>query len=70
MTRPKLRRGFGMIEVLITLLVLSVGVLGVIGMQVSTKKANYEAIQRNGHFPAFWRPVRLAGSYVCFVQKD
>jgi len=47
MTRPKLRRGFGMIEVLITLLVLSVGVLGVIGMQVSTKKANYEAIQRS-----------------------
>ena len=39
-------RGVGLIEVLIALLVLSVGLLGVVGMQVTAKKANYEAVQR------------------------
>lgn len=38
--------GVGLIEVLIALLVLSVGVLAIIGMQVSGKQANYDAVQR------------------------
>lgn len=39
-------RGVGLIEVLIALLVLSVGLLGIVGMQITAKKANYEAVQR------------------------
>jgi type IV pilus assembly protein PilV len=39
-------RGVGLIEVLVALLVLSVGILAVIGMQISGKQANYDAVQR------------------------
>jgi type IV pilus assembly protein PilV len=39
-------RGVGLIEVLVALLVLSVGLLGIVGMQITAKKANYEAVQR------------------------
>ncbi len=38
--------GVGLIEVLVALLVLSVGVLAIIGMQISGKQANYDAVQR------------------------
>lgn len=41
------QRGFGLIEVLITLLVFSVGVLAVAGLQAISKKNNYDALQRN-----------------------
>ncbi|MES1944139.1 type IV pilus modification protein PilV [Salinisphaera sp. PC39] len=40
-------RGFGLIEVLITLLVFSIGVLAVAGLQAISKKNNYDALQRN-----------------------
>lgn len=40
-------RGFGLIEVLITLLVFSIGVLAVAGLQAISKKNNYNALQRN-----------------------
>ena len=40
------QRGVGLIEVLVALLVLSVGVLAIIGMQISGKQANYDAVQR------------------------
>lgn len=44
--RIKKNRGFGLIEVLITLLVFSVGVLAVAGLQAISKKNNFDALQR------------------------
>ena len=38
--------GFGLIEILITLLVFSIGVLAVAGLQALSKKNNYDALQR------------------------
>lgn len=40
------QRGFGLIEVLVSTLVISVSVLGVAGMQISAKRAGFEAVQR------------------------
>ena len=40
------QRGFGLIEVLITLLVFSVGVLAVAGLQAISKKNNFDSLQR------------------------
>ena len=46
-TRPPKRcRGATMMEVLVSVFVLSVGVLGVAGLQVTAKRSNYEATQR------------------------
>lgn len=39
-------KGISLIEVLITLLVMSVGMLGVLGLQVNAKRVNYDATQR------------------------
>lgn len=39
-------RGVGLIEVMIAIVVVSVGLLAVIGMQVTGKQANYDAVQR------------------------
>lgn len=39
-------KGFTLIEVLITLVVFSVGLLTVAGLQTISKKANYDALQR------------------------
>lgn len=39
-------RGFTLIEVLVTLLVFSFGLLAVAGLQTISKKANYDALQR------------------------
>ena len=38
--------GAGMVEVLVALLVLSVGFLGIAGLQVAAKRSNHEAMQR------------------------
>jgi type IV pilus assembly protein PilV len=38
--------GFSMIEVLITVFVLSIGILGIGGLQLVAKQSNFEAIQR------------------------
>lgn len=46
MTRGGSQSGFGLIEVLITLLVFSVGVLAVAGLQTISKKNNFDALQR------------------------
>ena len=40
------QRGFSMIEVLVSVLVTSVGLVGMAGMQVTSKRAGHEAIQR------------------------
>ncbi|MFK8051196.1 MAG: type IV pilus modification protein PilV [Halioglobus sp.] len=39
--------GFGFVEFLVSLLVFSVGVLGLAATQIAAKRANYEAIQRS-----------------------
>ena len=39
-------RGFTLIEVLFTLLIFSIGLLAVAGLQTISKKANYDALQR------------------------
>jgi type IV pilus assembly protein PilV len=38
--------GFSMIEILVTLLVLTVGLLGLVGMQVTAHQAEFESYQR------------------------
>ena len=40
------QRGFTLIEVLIALFVFAIGILTVAGLQIISKKSNYEAIQR------------------------
>lgn len=40
--------GFSLIEVLITLFIFAVGLLGVGGLQVVSKKSTYDAVQRTG----------------------
>lgn len=40
------QRGFTLIEVMITIIVVTVGLLGMAAMQVITKKNNFEAVQR------------------------
>lgn len=39
-------RGFTLIEVLITLIVFAIGILSVAGLQIISKKTNYDAVQR------------------------
>ena len=40
------QNGFSLIELLISLIVFSVGLLGIAGLQMVSKKSNYESIQR------------------------
>ena len=40
------QRGVGMIEVLVTFVIVSVGMLAIVGMQITGKQANYDAVQR------------------------
>ena len=42
-----LQRGFTLVEALIALLVLSIGLLGVAGMQLASLQSNYGAFQRS-----------------------
>src|SRR5947207_2731132 len=39
-------RGFSMVDVLVALIVLSIGLLGVAGLQFMSKRSNFEAVQR------------------------
>ena len=45
-TRAKYRRGMSLIEVLIAVFVLSIGLLGVTALQLTSKRASQEALQR------------------------
>ncbi len=45
-TRVSLQSGFSLIELLVALIVFSIGLLGVAGLQTVSKRANYESMQR------------------------
>ena len=45
-TRVSLQCGFSLIELLVALIVFSIGLLAVAGLQTVSKRANYEALQR------------------------
>lgn len=44
---PKYQRGIGMMEVLVTILVLAIGLLGLAGLQLASLKQNNQALQRS-----------------------
>ena len=46
MTIRRAQRGFSLIEMLIALIVFSVGLLSIAGLQTVSKQANFEALQR------------------------
>ncbi|MEP5766484.1 MAG: type IV pilus modification protein PilV [Halieaceae bacterium] len=46
LSKRRKQSGFSLVEVMVSVLVTSVSVLGVAGMQVTSKRAGYEAIQR------------------------
>lgn len=41
------QRGFSLIEIMVTVIILATGLLGVAAMQVQTKRSNFEATQRS-----------------------
>ncbi len=45
-TRVSLQSGFSLIELLVALIVFSIGLLAVAGLQTVSKRANYESLQR------------------------
>ena len=46
MIRPIKQRGFSLIELLVSIVVFSVGLLAVAGLQTVSKSANFESVQR------------------------
>ena len=46
MNSPSRQTGFSLIEMLIALIVFSIGILAVAGLQTVSKQSNYEALQR------------------------
>jgi type IV pilus assembly protein PilV len=46
LVRPSMERGFSLLELLVALVVFSVGMLAIAGLQTVSKQANYEGLQR------------------------
>ncbi len=46
MRQPIAQNGFSLIELLVTVVIFSVGLLGVAGLQIVSKRATFEAMQR------------------------
>lgn len=44
--KSTIQSGFSLIEILVSMLVISLGVLGMAGMQITAKRAGFEAVQR------------------------
>jgi type IV pilus assembly protein PilV len=44
--RPKIMRGFTLLEVLVSLIILMIGLLGIAGLLIKGQRASYEAYQR------------------------
>ena len=47
MMRRKLQHGFSLIEVLVTTIIFSLGVLGIMGLNAVSKRSSYESVQRS-----------------------
>ncbi len=47
MMRRKLQHGFSLIEVLVTTIVFSIGVLGITSLNAVSKRSSYESVQRS-----------------------
>lgn len=47
MSRPNQTCGFTLVEVMVAVFVLSVGMLGIAALQVTSKRTNFEAVQRS-----------------------
>ncbi len=45
-TRLRRQTGFSLLEIMVAVFVLSIGLLGVSGLQHTSKRSNYEAVQR------------------------
>lgn len=46
MTHSRKQRGFSLVELLVSLVVFSIGLLGIAGLEMVSKQANYEGLQR------------------------
>ncbi len=46
-TKPQPQRGFSLLEVLVSIVILSIALLGLAGMMLSTLKSNHSAYQRS-----------------------
>jgi len=68
---PVAQAGVALIEVAVAVLVLSIGVLGLAGLQISAKRAGYEAVQRTtASALAFEIIERMRGNPTALANYD